>query len=206
MTAMTTAAPRAAAPAPATAEQPPRERGVLAWLWFGISAGLLAVMLGIGVVAIAVPRLAGAVPLTVLSASMEPSLPAGTMLVVHPLAPDQMHEVRLGDVISYQPNPMDPTLVTHRVIGITPVSDGRTLFTVQGDANAQPDPVVHDYQVRAKLWYSIPGLGWVSDSINGHGNRAWIIPTAAGLLLAYCGYTLVAAVVQSRARRAIDDA
>jgi signal peptidase len=171
---------------------------VWAWLWYGVSAGLLAVILGIAVVAIALPRLAGAVPLTVLSPSMEPALPPGTMLVVRPIAQDRLGDIRIGDVISYQPNPLDPTLVTHRVTGVTSVADGTFIFTTQGDADAEADPPVRGIQVRAKLWYSIPGLGWVNNLINAEGNRAWIIPTAAGLLFAYAGYTVVATVVEKK--------
>ncbi|AYG03303.1 signal peptidase I [Gryllotalpicola protaetiae] len=198
----------ALAPLTATAPErgPRRERGVWAWLWFGISAGLLAVILGIGVAAIAVPRFAGAVPLTVLSASMEPSLPPGTMLIVRPLAQDQMNQVRIGDIISFQPSPQDPTLITHRVVGISHVTDGRTIFTTQGDANATVDAPVHDYQVRAVLWYSLPGLGWVSDAINGQGNRVWIIPTAAGLLFAYAAYTAISTTVTAVKKKRADHA
>ena len=183
--------------AAAREQKPPRRDGFWAWLWYGVSAGLLAVILGVGVVAIAVPRFTGSVPLTVLSASMEPGLPPGTMLVVSPLEQDQMHQIRIGDVISYQPNPLDPTLITHRVVGITSLQDGSFIFTTQGDANAQPDPPVRSLQVRAKLWYSIPGLGWVNDLVNTQGNRAWIVPAAAGLLFAYAGYTVVSASVKA---------
>lgn len=177
---------------------PHREAGLWYWLWFGISAGLLAVLLGIGAAAIAVPRFTGSVPLTVLSSSMEPSLPAGTLLIVRPLELDQMNQVRVGDVISYQPNPMDPTLVTHRVTGITSYSDGSWVFTTQGDANDAADDPVYDFQVRAKLWYSLPHLGWVSDAINGQGNRVWIIPAAAGALFAYTAYSFVRAAGPAR--------
>jgi len=180
----------------------PRKDSVWAWLWYGVSAGLLAVILGVAAVSIAVPRLAGAVPLTVLSRSMEPSLPVGTMLVVQPLEQHQLNEVRVGDVISYQPRPNDPTLVTHRVVSITSVADGSFIFTTQGDANAQPDPPVRSIQVRAKVWYSIPGLGWVNNLVNADGNRAWVIPTAAGLLFAYAGYTVAAAALAHKKRQA----
>lgn len=182
-------------------DKPHRNHGIWAWLWYGISAGMLAVILGIGVVAIAVPRFTGAVPLTVLTASMEPSLPPGTMLVVKPLAQDQMGQIRIGDVISYEPNPQDPTLITHRVTGITSIADGSLVFTTKGDANSQADAPVHDYQVRAKLWYSLPYLGWVSDSINGRDNRAWIIPTAAGLLFAFTAYMLVSTSIDANKNR-----
>ena len=202
---MTTAALRArrTAMTDASPTRPDRKQaGVWAWLWYGISAGLLAIVLGIAVVAVALPRLTGAVPLTVLSSSMEPALPPGTMLVVRPLAQDQMHEIRHGDIISYQPNPLDPTLITHRTVGITSVQDGSFIFTTKGDANAEPDAPVRSLQVRAKLWYSIPGLGWVNDLVNAHDHRAWIIPAAAGLLFAYTGYAVGAASVEAHRKRA----
>jgi signal peptidase len=183
----------------------PRTDSVWSWLWFGISAGFLAVILGIGVVAVALPRVTGSVPLTVLSPSMSPSLPVGTMLIVRPIDAAQMHEIRIGDVISFLPHPNDPTLITHRVVGITSIADGSFVFRTQGDANATPDAPVREKQVRAVLWYSLPGLGWVNDLINAQGNRSWIVPAAAGALFVYAGYTGVsAAVTSAKKRRATD--
>jgi signal peptidase len=187
----------------APAEEPRKEHGAWYWLFYGVTAGLLAIILGIGVVAIALPKLTGAVPLTVLSSSMEPALPPGTMAVVRPLAPQQLGDIRIGDIISYQPYPQDPTLVTHRVTNIRHLSSGAFVFITQGDANSTVDAPVLGKQVRATLWYSIPGLGWVNDLVNAQGNRAWIIPTAAGLLFAYAGYTGVYSVVTySKEKRA----
>ncbi|GAA4167823.1 signal peptidase I [Gryllotalpicola koreensis] len=194
--------PAMAADAP-PAEKPRKEHGAWYWLFYGLTAGLLAIILGIGVVAVALPKLTGSVPLTVLSSSMEPALPPGTMAVVRPLAPQQLGEIHIGDIISFQPYPNDPTLVTHRVIGITHLSSGNLIFETQGDANSAADAPVLGKQVRAKLWYSIPGLGWVNDLVNTQGNRAWIIPTAAGLLFTYAGYTVVySAVDRAKEKRA----
>lgn len=172
------------------------------WLFYGVSAALLTVILGIAVIAVAMPRLMGAVPLTVLSSSMEPTYPPGTMLVVRPLAQDQLSEIRIGDVISFMPNSDDDTLVTHRVIGIRHYQTGGYTFTTQGDANANVDAPVHGFKVRAKVLYGIPWLGWVNNVINQQGNRAWIIPTAAGLLFAYGAYTaLFSAIVCAKEKK-----
>jgi len=171
------------------------------WLWFGISAGILAVILGVGVVAVALPRVTGAVPLTVLSPSMSPALPKGTMLIVRPIEAAQLHEIRKGDVISFLPNPDDPTLITHRVTEIISITDGDFIFHTQGDANSLPDAPVRGKQVRAVLWYSLPGLGWVNDLINAQGNRSWIVPAAAGALFAYAGYTGISSAVTSAKKR-----
>ncbi|GAA4161644.1 hypothetical protein GCM10022286_19530 [Gryllotalpicola daejeonensis] len=182
---------------------PGRDDSVWQWIWYGVSAGLLAIILGIGIVAIALPRLAGAIPLTVLTDSMKPDLPPGTMLVVRPLSQDEMHTVSVGDVISYQPYPNDPMLISHRVVATASRDDGQFDFTTKGDANGFVDPPVRQVQVRARLWYSVPLLGWVNDAINSGGHRSWIIPTVAGLLFAYLGYTVVATAVESvRKKRA----
>lgn len=194
-------APSATAAPPAPEPEPERKDSVWQWLWEGLGAGLLAVILGIGVVAIAVPRLTGSVPLTVLTQSMEPRLPPGTMLVVRPLQQNQMGEIRVGDVISYQPYPNNPTLISHRVVATASRADGTFDFTTKGDANTLADPTVQQKQVRAKLWYSVPLLGWVNEAVNTDGHRSWIVPTAAGLLFAYAGYTVVSAVVVAHKKK-----
>jgi signal peptidase len=196
MTTVEPRTPRVMADAPvAKRSDGPKEKSVWAWLWYGISAGLLALILGIAAVAIVVPQMTGAVPLTVLSSSMEPTLRPGTMAVVRPIEQSQLGQIRIGDIITFQPYPKDPTLVTHRVVEIQHLSTGGYVFTTQGDANSTVDEPVRGKQVRATLWYAMPWLGWVNDLVNAQGNRVWIVPTAAGLLFAYAGYTVVAAAV-----------
>ncbi|GAA2015825.1 signal peptidase I [Microbacterium ulmi] len=170
---------------------------ILHSLWYGISAGMLGLVLLIAVLTIIVPKVVGGVPLTVLSPSMQPTLPVGTLLIVRPVTPE---ELRIGDVVSFQPYPLDPTLVTHRVVGITQHQDGTFVFTTQGDANATVDDPVYGKQVRAVLMYSIPLLGWVSNWVNVQ-HKHWIVPTAAGALFAYGGYTIVSAAVAKKRER-----
>lgn len=165
-------------------------------LWLGISGGVLALVLLVAVLTVVVPKIVGGVPLTVLSPSMEPSLPVGTLLVVRPVEPE---EIRIGDVVTYLPYPNDPTLVTHRVTEIAHHEDGSRVFTLQGDNNAVPDRPVHDYQVRAVLMYSMPLLGYVSHWVNVD-HQHWIIPVVAGALFAYAGYTVVVAIRDRRRR------
>ena len=47
-------------------------------------------VLAVLTVTVAVPRLAGATPYTVLTSSMEPGLPAGSLVVVKPVDPDEL--------------------------------------------------------------------------------------------------------------------
>jgi len=202
--ALTASIPVATAPAqgaPGTERTFAHRHPVLHALWYGISAGALGLVLLTAVLTIVVPKIVGGIPLTVLSASMEPALPVGTLLVVQPVTPE---EIRIGDVVSYQPYPLDPTLVTHRVVGITQHQDGSFVFTMQGDANATVDAPVHGKQVRAVAMYSLPVLGHVSNFVNVE-QQHWIIPATAGALFAYGGYTVISTMVDTKRTRAARD-
>jgi len=156
-------------------------RTVLSGVGAGLSAGILALVLGLAALVVVVPRLLGGVPLTVLSGSMEPGLPVGSLAVVLPVDPQ---EVRVGDVVTYLPNPGDPTAVTHRVTAIAHHQDGGRTFTTQGDANAAPDAPVSEEQVRARLAYAVPLLGYVNDALNGE-ERSVAVYVVAGALLVW---------------------
>jgi signal peptidase len=179
-----------------------RHNSVWYWLIYGISAGLLALLLGIAIAAVFLPRIVGAVPLTVLTRSMEPAVPAGTLLIARPIEHGQVNEIRVGDIISFLPQGSDRTLITHRVIRVTQLDHGGVIFTTQGDANRYIDAPVRDFQVRAKLWYSIPGIGWLNDLGNPQGNRSWVMPLIVSAAFLYAGYTVVSsAFIYLRRRR-----
>jgi len=167
--------------------------GVWKALWTGLCGGLLALVVLLALVAVVVPRAAGATPLTILTASMEPSLPPGTLIVVKPTPVEQ---IAVGDVVTYQMRPGRPDVVSHRVVGVTLKSDGTRTFTTKGDSNSAADPAVLPKQVRGVLWYSIPLLGYVSTLVVG-GSASWLVPAAGLALLAYAAYLLVAGAISS---------
>ncbi|MFC8731427.1 signal peptidase I [Luteimicrobium sp. NPDC057192] len=174
--------PAPAAPAPATASEPERhgKHPVLSGLWTGFTYGLLALVLVMATLLIVVPKVAGGIPLTILSGSMEPNLPVGSLAVVVPVEPE---DVRIGQVVTYLPNPDDPTPITHRVTGITHRADGGYTFTFQGDANAAPDKPVQDYQVRAKVLYAVPWLGHLNNAVNGENKHVALYVVAGGMFV-----------------------
>ncbi|MEL4319587.1 signal peptidase I [Leifsonia sp. YIM 134122] len=183
--------------APERQENAGKERGVFHYVGLGSSLGLLAVVIGLAIALIVVPKIAGATPMTVLTQSMEPSLPPGTLLVVRPVDPA---DVRMGDVITYQIRSGDPAVITHRVIGIQAASDGSYSFTTKGDNNDVADPTVIEPQVQGRLWYSVPLVGYVNAAVNGDA-RSWIVPMIAVALFCYAAFMIVSGIIVSMRRR-----
>lgn len=161
----------------------------------GLSTGMLLVVAGLAVVLVVVPKVTGSIPLTVLTQSMEPALPPGTLLVVRPTPLDA---VRVGDVLTYQIRSGHPEVISHRVVSVASSSNGERTFVVKGDANAEPDAPVRGVQVRGVVWYSVPVLGSVNQVVNG--SRGWLVPLVAGVLIAY-GVVMVTIGAVSAVRR-----
>lgn len=72
---------------------------------------------------------------TVLTGSMAPAIPAGSLVVLRPAAAETL---RAGDVISFTTPDQSKRLVTHRISEIRQ-RDGRTVFLTKGDANGHAD-------------------------------------------------------------------
>jgi signal peptidase len=164
---------------------------VLAWAVLLSAAALLTV-------AVVVPRIAGATPYAVLTGSMEPELPPGTLVVVRPAS---IEEIEIGDVITYQLDSGEPTVVTHRVVGIGIDVDGERVLSTQGDANESADPKpVREVQVKGELWYSAPQLGHLHQLLTGQ-QRQWGVYAVAVLLFGYAALAWGSALKDRLRRR-----
>jgi signal peptidase len=166
----------------------------------GLSVGILLVVIGLAGVLLVVPKVTESVPLTILTPSMEPTLPPGTLIVVRPIDTDTL---QIGDVATYQIRSGDPAVITHRVLSIQSESDGTRTFVFKGDNNAEPDSkAVTAAQIQGIVWYSVPFVGYANQAMNGEA-RGWIIPAAAVALLAYATVTIISGAIQTgRTRRA----
>ena len=174
------------------------KRGILYYLGLGLSAGVLAFVMLIGALVIVIPAFTGSIPMTILTSSMEPTYPPGTLVIVRPTDPA---EVRIGDALTYQIKSGEAAVVTHRVIAIENNSNGEISYTTQGDNNGLPDELaVRPVQIKGTVWYSLPWIGHVNTLINGDA-RAWVVPLLATALLLYAGYAFTSAVVTSIRRR-----
>jgi signal peptidase I len=113
--------------------RPHRHRAskVLSWI-----ALVLAVVL---FVAMVIPSLLGYKRYVIVSGSMEPTIPVGSV-VYDEVVPVEVLEV--GDIITFVP-PAEYGLddpVTHRIAAITTTPDGLREFRTKGDANETIDP------------------------------------------------------------------
>lgn len=169
-------------------DDPPKPKGMLQYLGIGIGAGALALVVLIAVMVVVIPAVTGSRALTVLTGSMAPAYPAGTLVIVRPTPPG---EVRIGDVMTYQLKSGEPVLVTHRVIEKIYDTNGELSFTTKGDNNdLADDEPVKAVQVVGTVWYAIPLLGWVNNAVNGE-LRPLIIPIVVGLLFAYAVWMII---------------
>lgn len=102
-----------------------------------------------------VPKLLGWENLAVLSGSMEPKIPVGSMVIIRNVEPKELEK---GDIITYYVN--DNTMVTHRVVNND--TDKQEIVT-KGDANDVQDSNPVSYEnVVGKLFVCIPLLGYLS--------------------------------------------
>ena len=174
-----------------------KEHGLLYYIGMGLSWGLLAFVALVAALVIVAPAVTGSTPYTILTSSMEPGLPPGTLVVVKPIDPD---EIVMGTVLTYQLESGEPTVVTHRVVAIQgeTVADGERQFITKGDANSAADEKpVKEVQIRGAVWYSVPWIGWINNLVNGD-MRAVIIPIIATGLFVYAGWMIVSSRLEKR--------
>lgn len=148
-----------------------------------LSSTATVLVIGLVVALVVVPRLTGGAALTVLTGSMEPTFRPGDLVVTRGMSPDEVcAQVSVGTVVTFFPEPNDPALITHRVVGKT-IGDfddgtGCRLIT-QGDNNSATDDPVSPEQVRGVFLYGLPKLGWVRQWVGDHLQVVGLLAAAA---------------------------
>ena len=133
-------------------------------LWGSRLSAFATIIIALVAVAFLGTKLAGFKAFTVMSGSMEPDYPVGSMIYVKPT---DYRNLKVGDVISYVAN-NEKTIVTHRIVDIeTDKADSSVLrFITQGDANTSPDAKpVHYKNVLGTPIVVIPHLGYIAHNI-----------------------------------------
>ncbi len=144
------------------------------------TAGLLAGSVVALVAAYVGLIVAGYKPVAVYSGSMTPSLRVGSLAVDRPI---DAHEVRVGDVITFNDPYVTGRLVTHRVVGIISTKHGLA-YRTRGDANPNRDP----WTIRltgkvGRVAFSVPVAGYALVYAHTREVRGALIFIAAAFVL-----------------------
>lgn len=145
-----------------------------------IFSALSVLLLALILVVTVVPKLLGASSYVVASGSMVPALNVGDVSVVKET---NASEITYGDIITFQMESGRPEVATHRVVGVGQTSGGEYSFATKGDANNVADlDLVTEQQIRGKVIYSIPKIGWLSTLVSGKAKEVGLLVLAVGLL------------------------
>lgn len=120
-----------------------------------VMLGIIIVALTILAAVLIIPILTGHKSMAVLSGSMEPKIPVGSVCYAKAIDVDNL---KIGDIVTYRLS--GDTMVTHRIIRID--SDKKQI-TTKGDANDTEDasPVPFD-NIVGRVNFHISYLGYVS--------------------------------------------
>ena len=131
-----------------------------------ITGGLLLVLVILLCVPLTVPRLFGCQIYTVVSGSMEPAIPTGSIVYVKGT---EASEVKKDDVIAFYSDNDSGAIITHRVVKNQVVS-GR--FITKGDANEEKDmnPIPYNNYI-GKVKLSVPVVGGIAQAATGTAGK-----------------------------------
>lgn len=174
------------------------QRTVPRRVWSVVSTVVLAAFALFAILAIGVPFVLGAQSYTVLTGSMNPGMPPGSLVAARPT---DFASIRIGDVITYQLEPGEPAVVTHRVVGSTRDNTGDRMLITRGDANDVDDekPVIAA-QVRGVIVYAVPLLGYPNSLLPGTTRSAAVIGIGAAIV-GYGVVVLASDLLRSHRRR-----
>lgn len=147
---------------------------------------ILLIVLILGCIPLTVPKAFGYNIYTVISGSMEPTIPVGSLVYVKYQEPETIQK---KDVIAFYGAKDASSIVTHRVVTNKKLSGE---FITKGDANQTKDmnPVNYNNYM-GKVVLSIPVIGGIAQSLTtGSGKIALFCLIAFILLLEILGSLL----------------
>ncbi|MEV8149722.1 signal peptidase I [Arthrobacter sp. NPDC080073] len=125
----------------------------------------------------AVSLLFGLRPLIVVSGSMEPTIPVGSVVLSQQVPAGEVED---GSIVTVE-RPRGLGLVTHRLVKSAQPTPGVYEYTLRGDANTQNDPEPYKVTTAGKYIWHIVGLGYLAASLQS--SYGMFIAAAAGLAL-----------------------
>lgn len=160
----------------------------------GVFSVLVVAILALAIALAVVPRVLGGEGLTVLTGSMEPTYAPGDMVVSVP-----RDDYVVGDVVTFQPVSNDPTLITHRIVGVQLGSSEGTMYITRGDANGADDDPIKAEQIMGEVIYHVPYIGHLTAAAGQH--RQVLVALLGAALVGYGLYTVGADAIRKRNTR-----
>lgn len=137
------------------------------------------------------PTLLGYERYVIISGSMEPTLPVGSVVYDEVVSVD---DLEVGDIITFVPPPEFgiSAPVTHRIVRITVAEEGtepagERIFRTQGDNNDDMDPwlMVLDGPDQGRMAHHIPYVGYVYMALQVGWVQLLVIGIPAVALIVY---------------------
>lgn len=163
---------------------------------FRMISTVLLVLLVLACLPLTVPRILGYHIYSVVSGSMEPAIPTGSLLYIQEAQPGEMKE---GDIIAFYGSEHSTAVITHRVVE-NRVAMGE--FITKGDANQAEDlqPVPYGDFI-GKAVRIVPGAGKAAEIFTTTEGK-----TTAGALVLVAVLLQVLASLLDREREGRDNA
>ncbi len=125
----------------------------------------------------------------VLSGSMEPTLPTGSIIIVKDITIET--KLSLGDIITFKMPYNEDILVTHRINEVIN-ENGQLVYRTKGDANPIQDPwiIERDSIVSVYSGVKLPIVGYLYKEIH-KSFSIFLLLTILGLILISYGLKLI---------------
>lgn len=130
---------------------------------------------------ISATRLFGLQVYGVLTGSMEPVYPTGSLIYVREINTDKLE---VGDVISFRIS--QNVIATHRIVELVPDENEPNLirYRTKGDANDAVDAsLVNKYDIIGKVVFCIPKMGYFMDFIQSPSGIATTVGVSVALIV-----------------------
>jgi signal peptidase len=123
--------------------------------------------------------------MTIISGSMNPTIPVGDIVVDAPVTAAQASDLHVGQIISFRAAPGSAEFITHRIVAVR-VTDGAVSYITKGDANNTADATPRPASDVIGLYsFSIPRGGYVLVAM--HTPRVLVMLLASALLWIVAG-------------------
>lgn len=119
---------------------------------------------------------------TVVTGSMVPEYNVGDTVLTQYVEPSRLN---VGDDITYygEKDTFAEKIVTHRIIDIKPLENGRYEIQTKGIANDKEDPKILDTQVYGKVLYRIKSISYINGIIGNLYGMYFVIIVPIAIMI-----------------------